>query len=126
VADPAKEEIALANAGHLPPVLLRRNGAVTLFPLPDGLLLGAGRAERLTATVPFRPGDAILAYTDGMVERRDEDIDIGLKRLGEACTTLHGAPGSLVLGDLVGRVSDHVRDDDVAALFLRRVTDTTP
>jgi serine phosphatase RsbU (regulator of sigma subunit) len=100
------------------------SGSVDLFPLPDGLLLGAGRTDRDRAavTVPFGPGDAVLAYTDGMVERRNEDIDVGLKRLLDACGTLHGCtPAPALLADLVAGVSDPVRDDDVAALFLRRV-----
>jgi serine phosphatase RsbU (regulator of sigma subunit) len=124
VVDPERNQISLTNAGHLPPVQVLSSGSVDLFPLPDGLLLGAGRTDRDRAavTVPFGPGDAVLAYTDGMVERRNEDIDVGLKRLLDACGTLHGCtPAPALLADLVAGVSDPVRDDDVAALFLRRV-----
>jgi GAF domain-containing protein len=121
VVDPDKDVIALANAGHLPPVLLRSSGATELFPLPDGLLLGAGRTDRVAVTLPFFAGDAVLAFTDGMVERRDEDIDAGLARLVDACERLGDCPLPRVLGQLTAGVSDPVRDDDVAAVLLRRI-----
>ena len=122
VIDPERDVIILANAGHLPPVMLRDNGAVELFPLPEGLLLGAGSADRVAVTVPFGPRDAVLAFTDGMVERRDEDIDAGLTRLLDACGSLDSSPATRLLSHVVAGVSDPVRDDDVAALFLRRTT----
>jgi len=120
VVDPSRDEVALANAGHLPPVVLRRGAAPELFPLDGGLLLGAGAAERTAVTLPFARGDALLAFTDGLVERRDEDIEAGMRRLVEVCGHLPDHDVSRVLGGLVHEVSDPVRDDDVAALFLRR------
>ncbi len=76
------------------------------------------RRER--ATVAFGVGDTLLAFTDGLVERRDEDIDTGLERLARAAPHLAQA----ALADGVQRVVDTVRDetydDDMAALGLRR------
>jgi serine phosphatase RsbU (regulator of sigma subunit) len=73
--------------------------------------------------VPFGPGDAVVAFTDGLIERRTEDIDVGQRRLLEALPAL----GSRVDADLeealvqlVDEVRDHTRDDDIAVLAVRR------
>ena len=66
-------------------------------------------------------GDTLLAFTDGLIERRDEGIDTGLERLAAAVPAL--ADPSLPSG--VNRVVEVVRDesydDDMAALGLRRL-----
>jgi len=119
VADPAHDEIAVANAGHPPPVVRRADGCVEVVAGEPGLLLGAGGGERQAITVPLRTGDVFLAYTDGLVERRDEDIERGVQRLCEA--SAEGC-GDLFtwLHDVVVAVRDVRRDDDVAVLAVRR------
>jgi serine phosphatase RsbU (regulator of sigma subunit) len=119
VADPARDELVVANAGHPPPVLRRADGRVEVVAGEPGLLLGAGGCDRTPVTVPFHVGDLLLSYTDGLIERRDEDIDTGVKRLAEACVSfdqdlLAG------LGEVISSVRDVRRDDDVAVLALRR------
>ena len=86
-----------------------------------GLLLGAGGEDRTTLRLPFREGDMLLCYTDGLVERRDEEIETGVKRLATACSEL-GEEGDLFawLADVVLAVRDTRRDDDVAVLAVRR------
>ncbi|MET9734606.1 SpoIIE family protein phosphatase [Streptomyces sp. NPDC006458] len=72
-----------SNAGHPPPVLLDADGTVTLLDEATDPPLGA-RPEPLArpqARVPFTPGATLLLYTDGLIERRGEDIDVGLDRL---------------------------------------------
>jgi serine phosphatase RsbU (regulator of sigma subunit) len=80
-----------ARAGHLPPVLVRGRTARQL-PLPAGVLLGmdpdAGYEE---ATQPLRPGDTLLLFTDGLIERRDESI---VDVLGEFVATVAPTPES--------------------------------
>lgn len=125
VVDPGKNEVTVANAGHLPPVMVRADGRVELLPLPDGVLLGAGGSERTSLTSPFAPGDALLAFTDGLIERRDEDIDIGQQRLLDASRDLGIAALPAALEDLVKAVSDPARDDDIAVLLLRRAAEPT-
>jgi len=127
VVDPGRDEVVVVNAGHPPPVVRRADGTVELLSGRPGLLLGAGGAERPTTRVPLLPGDAFLGFTDGLVERRDEDIDVGLERLAAACRRApdqHAAPSGVELSrwlhQLVADVRDPARDDDVAAVVLLR------
>ncbi|WP_338052757.1 SpoIIE family protein phosphatase [Protofrankia coriariae] len=79
--DPATRVLRWACAGHLPPVLVRDGDAGTL-PLPAGVLLGADphSAYEETATA-LRPGDGILLFTDGLIERRGSALDEALDTL---------------------------------------------
>jgi GAF domain-containing protein len=120
VADPDRDEIVIANAGHLAPVVLRADGSQNALDVSDGLLLGAGGTERTQFTFPFGPGDLLLAFTDGLVERRDEDIDVGLLRLEAACGRLRSGALREHLVGLMDEVRDPLRDDDVALLAVRR------
>jgi hypothetical protein len=71
-------------------------------------------------SVPLTPGCTVLAFTDGLVERRDEPIDTGLRRVQDRLPTLGGDLSAERLAALVQGVRDHRRDDDVAALAVRR------
>jgi serine phosphatase RsbU (regulator of sigma subunit) len=120
VADPANDRIVVANAGHPPPVVRHIDGSVEVVAGEPGLLLGAGGGDRSPITVPFVPGDLLLAYTDGLVERRDEDIEAGVDRLARACAAAGSEDLFTWLADVVLAVRDVRRDDDVAVLALRR------
>ena len=121
VVDPGRDEMVIANAGHLAPVVLHADGAVEQLVASSGLLLGAGGAERSLLRVPFLAGDTFLIYTDGLIERRGEDIDVGQQRLADACAAL-ATQQQLADGltALIEAVRDPTRDDDVAALAVRR------
>ncbi|HEV2634208.1 MAG TPA: SpoIIE family protein phosphatase [Actinocrinis sp.] len=79
IYDPARRRLSLANAGHPSPVLVRAGSAAAL-PKPGGTMLGVdptgGYEEHV---VELEPGDVLLLYTDGLIERRkhspEEDID---------------------------------------------------
>ena len=87
----AKADVkARARAGHLPPVLVRGRTACQL-PLPGGVLLGMDPdASYEEATQSLRPGDTLLLFTDGLIERRGESI---VDVLGEFVTTVAPVPG---------------------------------
>jgi GAF domain-containing protein len=120
VAKRSTDELVVANAGHPPPLLLRADGAVERLPEADGPPLGVSGADRHPQVVPLRRGDTLLAFSDGLVERRHEDIDAGLARLADAMPQLSGHELHDELATLVQQVRDHDRDDDVAALAVRR------
>ncbi|MEU9151159.1 SpoIIE family protein phosphatase [Streptomyces sp. NPDC048417] len=118
---PAERRLVWAQAGHLPPLLVRA-GEVRRLDRPDGMLLGAS-ADPVYESAEFRlePGDRLLLYTDGLVERPGEDIDMGLARLAEAVRTAE--PGTL--DALLAAMLEGERRDDVCVLDIRvPVTDT--
>jgi PAS domain-containing protein len=79
--DPASMNLRWARAGHHPPVLVR-DGVAEHLPLPPGLMLGADPdAGYEEVTTHLDPGDVLLLFTDGLVERRDVGIDDALARL---------------------------------------------
>jgi serine phosphatase RsbU (regulator of sigma subunit) len=80
---PASRRLTWAQAGHPPPVLVRGETANPLE-APAGILLGAAKESYETATVALLPGDLLILYSDGLIERRDRSLDEGLARLCEA------------------------------------------
>jgi serine phosphatase RsbU (regulator of sigma subunit)/PAS domain-containing protein len=79
--NPASRSLRWARAGHLPPILVRGGAAETLS-LPPGLLLGADPDAAYTeAVTSLEPGDLLLLFTDGLIERRDQPIDDALDSL---------------------------------------------
>jgi PAS domain-containing protein len=85
--DPVDRTLVWAQGGHFPPVLIRDGKAVTLDP-PEGVLLGAMEApEFSTETTSLEPGDVLLLYTDGLIERRDRDLQEGLDLLVHVAST---------------------------------------
>ena len=120
VLDPDRDEIALVNAGHPPPLVVGPDGFIERLPLAESPPLGVEGFERRTLRVPFRAGATLLAFTDGLVERRGEDIDNGLDRLGRRAPALAGADLPERLQELVVALTGEGREDDVAAIVVRR------
>jgi serine phosphatase RsbU (regulator of sigma subunit) len=81
--DPGSRVLSWAQAGHPPPVLVRGSWARAVDS-PDGILLGAVRGSYELATLQLQPGDLLLLYSDGLIERRDRSIDEGLATLVRA------------------------------------------
>ena len=83
VIDTRSRMIAYSSAGHPPPVLAHSDGTWELLDQATDPPLGARpqHIPRPQATVPYTPGDVLVLYTDGLIERRHEDIDAGLHRL---------------------------------------------
>jgi serine phosphatase RsbU (regulator of sigma subunit) len=81
--DPPSRTLTWAQAGHPPPVLVRDSWARPLQP-PAGILLGAGHEEYAAATLALVPGDLLLLYSDGLIERRDRSVDVGMATLTAA------------------------------------------
>lgn len=116
--DPETSSVTWAQAGHPPPVLLTRAGAVPLE-RPDGMLVGALRTSvYATAITALAPGDTMLIYTDGLIERRTYDSDW----LGPVLRAVAGA-AELPLGAVLARLQPASPDDDTCVLAMRAVVD---
>ncbi|MFJ8463731.1 PP2C family protein-serine/threonine phosphatase [Streptomyces swartbergensis] len=90
--DPRSRLIIYSNAGHPPPVLLSPDGSCQLLDQATDPPLGARpeHVPRPQAGLSYTRGDTLVLYTDGLIERRGEDIDTGLTRLIDALAG-HGA-----------------------------------
>ncbi|MFF9066447.1 PP2C family protein-serine/threonine phosphatase [Streptomyces sp. NPDC014891] len=116
--DPARGTATFASAGHLPPAVFHADGSAELVHLPVGPPLGTGVGGYEPTTRPLDPGDTLLLFTDGLVERRGEDIDHSLARL--ASLRLPTDPGpDQVVEEVLGRLGAHSAEDDVAVLAAR-------
>lgn len=119
VHDPNEGRLMYASAGHLPILVRDENGTVLRTDEPTGPPLGTGGWMHASGSVPLGPGSTAVLYTDGLVERRDADLDEGIAALQEALAGATGTP-AVVCDRLVrsaGVTADH--DDDVAVLVLQ-------
>jgi serine phosphatase RsbU (regulator of sigma subunit) len=121
LADPRTDTLTVANAGHPPPVLLRADGSAHQLAFADGPPLGVGAPSRTEEHVRLGIGEAVVAFTDGLIERRGEDITDGQERLAGAAAALAGAPLLALVPSVAERVGDPSRDDDVAVIAARRL-----
>jgi serine phosphatase RsbU (regulator of sigma subunit) len=120
VADPVLDQLQVINAGHPPPVLLAADGQIELLEHPSTLILGVGGGQRAVRSAEFRPGDRLLLYTDGLIERRGEEADTAEARLIAALRTPRAGDPEEWLSAVVEELRDPTRDDDVAALLVAR------
>ncbi|MGF1429523.1 SpoIIE family protein phosphatase [Kitasatospora sp. LaBMicrA B282] len=123
LADPNRRRWTFASAGHLPPALITPGLPTELVQLPTGPPLGSGLADYEPLSRPQLPGQVLLMYTDGLVERRHEDIDTSLARLAEL-----PLPAAADLEDLLDTVlhqlsavpsAENPAQDDTALLAAR-------
>ncbi|MFJ5772997.1 SpoIIE family protein phosphatase [Streptomyces sp. NPDC093094] len=120
VYDPIGGELHLANAGHIPPVVVRaEDGRSELLDLPTGAPIGVGGVPFEAVRVRVEPGDRLVMCTDGLVEMRGEDIGVGLATLCESAA--HPAASMDHACDTIIRALNTRggRKDDVALLMAR-------
>jgi serine phosphatase RsbU (regulator of sigma subunit) len=110
-----------ANAGHLPPLVVNPDGSVAeLASWRGDLLLGVdAEANRRESVVTLDRGATVLLYTDGLIERRDADLDAGLVRLRDALIELADLPLQEMLDELLERLVHGRPEDDVALVAVR-------
>ena len=124
------EQVVLrwAHAGHPPALLVRTDGTVTrLADVEDNdLLLGLDPGTRRAEQVSFlEPGATLVFYTDGLVERRDRDVEEGIEALTEVLRELAPATHDLdeLCDQLLERMIGEQPEDDVALLVVRWTPD---
>ena len=126
IHDPNEGRLVYASAGHLPILVRDESGVVLRADEPTGPPLGTGGWMHASGSIPLGPGSTAVLYTDGLVERRDEDLDEGIAALERALSGATGTP-QVVCDRLVrsaGVTADH--DDDVAVLVLQHPARTGP
>lgn len=119
VHDPAAGTLAWCSAGHPPPVICRRSGTGRLHGEP-GAPLGAGFPLYSEHRDPLLPSDVLCLFTDGLIEDRRRDLDVGLAHVEQ----LLAGPWT-GLAEIAGRLVDEVAEgeEDDVALLLARVAD---
>jgi serine phosphatase RsbU (regulator of sigma subunit)/PAS domain-containing protein len=113
--------IRWSNAGHPPPMIVDAHGSVRLLSAARADLLlgwdpGTVRAE---SEALLTPGATLLMYTDGLVERRGEDLDQGFDRLRAALRRVATHSLDQLCDELLGTMRPLVPDDDVALIAVR-------
>jgi anti-sigma regulatory factor (Ser/Thr protein kinase) len=105
-----------AVAGHPPPIVRRAEGRTELLLGGRSTPLGVTDDDpRPEATVDLRPGDTVFLYTDGLVERRGEIIDVGIERLASAVGRhLEFASATLCDRVVMASMEGSVQTDDIA------------
>ncbi|RKN49417.1 SpoIIE family protein phosphatase [Micromonospora endolithica] len=112
------QEVTWCNAGHPPPLLVRAGGTVEVVSARPEPLLGLTRpVRRTTQRAGLAPGDTLLLFTDGLVERRDRTIDEGMAELVDRLTGTDTLALDKLCDTLVGAA--HRREDDIALLAVR-------
>ncbi|UED87874.1 PP2C family protein-serine/threonine phosphatase [Streptomyces profundus] len=109
-------------AGHLPPLLARGRGRVEFMDRATNPPLGTlpERGGAVEAAVSFEHGDVLVVYTDGLVERRDEDIDQGLERLATSLARHRDRPAESLADTLLADLlPGDDTEDDTALVILR-------
>jgi serine phosphatase RsbU (regulator of sigma subunit) len=115
--DPETRVLRWARAGHLPPILVRDGTAETL-PLPGGVLLGMDPdAEYEEAVLQMRGGDALLLFTDGLIERRAASISDALRELSAAAVP--AGPDAASQADRILSSAASDTGDDACLVALR-------
>ncbi|MFI8239356.1 PP2C family protein-serine/threonine phosphatase [Streptomyces sp. NPDC085866] len=119
--DARSQLIIYSSAGHPPPVLMRRDGTCELLDRATDPPLGARPAHvpRPQAGTAYHPGDVLVLYTDGLIERRDEDIDTGLQRLTDTLAQCRGLSPQRLADSLLARLGvSHGARDDIALVVV--------
>jgi PAS domain S-box-containing protein len=110
-----------SNAGHPAPIVVDPDGKITVLDLPPAdLLLGVSpEAPREDHVAELPRGSTVLLYTDGLVERRNRDIDAGTEELIDVLRDCADLPLEMLCDRILGRLFLPDAEDDVAVLAVR-------
>jgi CheY-like chemotaxis protein len=116
--EPATGHVRMASAGHLPP-LLHVDGEVR-FLAPSGPLLGINAPRPADLQFELPPGGTLVLYTDGLIERRDADIDVGLGALAACAADVEPSLDAFCQRLLMRLAGAGEQADDIAVVAVRR------
>ncbi|WP_051940011.1 SpoIIE family protein phosphatase [Phaeacidiphilus oryzae] len=129
VYDPEQRRLTIASAGHTPPVLVEPTEPGSLNgPLPGGRTrvlstdsgapIGVGGVPFTATEFTVAPGDLLMLYTDGLVESRTADIDVGIDRVRRVLERPHASVEE-ACETVIGTLEQGQEPDDVAVLLAR-------
>jgi serine phosphatase RsbU (regulator of sigma subunit) len=122
IADVERREITVANAGHPPPLCVAV-GSAEFVDTPVGVPIGVpGQVPYRSGTLTVPAGATLLVYTDGLIERRGENLDEGLARLRGVAMSASALPLDSMLDTVVAELAQDGLDDDTAILGVRWLT----
>jgi len=121
IYDPVSRKCSIARAGHPPPALVRPDGRVEFPDVPAGPPLGLGGLPFETAELELAEGSRLVLYTDGLVEDRERDIDVGLELLRSALSGAGESPEETCQAVLDSRLTARP-SDDIALIVARTRT----
>jgi len=123
IYDGATRRLTYSNGGHLPPVLIARDGSSQLLSCGGTVV---GLFDNLSfpeATIQFRPGDLLVAYSDGVTEPENDYGEFGEERLIQLVRENRHLPLERITEIVVGAVADWIGDneqpDDVTLVLAR-------
>lgn len=111
-------EVTVANAGHCRPLIVGTHGA-RFVDIATGPPLGTGPFLYEASSFVLSPGETVFCYTDGLVERRTEDIDTGMDRLAGVVADAAQHPLPDVVENTVRTMRSEQAEDDIAVLAFR-------
>jgi serine phosphatase RsbU (regulator of sigma subunit)/PAS domain-containing protein/anti-sigma regulatory factor (Ser/Thr protein kinase) len=119
IYDPVSRRCVMARAGHLAPALVRPDGSVSFPDLPFGPPLGLGGMPFQTAELDLAEGTQLVLYTDGLIEDRKRDLDVGMELLREALSGHPDRPPEDSCQAVLQALLPPRPKDDVALLIAR-------
>ncbi|MFT2019154.1 SpoIIE family protein phosphatase [Streptomyces sp. 796.1] len=124
VYDPVTRRCTIANAGHLPPVLVPQGEQPRLVELPPGMPLGVGGEPFEEMEFELPDGALLALYTDGLVESRDHSLDVGIEALRSALTDPPVTADDIsplegYCDHVLNALDTHHGEDDTALLMAR-------
>jgi hypothetical protein len=119
VSDPPYDTMSLAVAGHPPPVIAIAGKPASLVDVKISPPVGTSwEVERHATRIELPPESAVAFYTDGLIERPGESLDVGLARLLDA---MSAGPPDQIAGRIMRRlIGDRAPRDDIALVVMRR------
>ncbi|MFH8473338.1 SpoIIE family protein phosphatase [Streptomyces sp. NPDC018000] len=121
IYDAVSGNCSVARAGHPGPMLVLPDGTVEVPEVPAGLPLGIGGMPFEAAEFHIPEGSRLVFYTDGLVERRDRDIDVGLNLLRATLAGRDRTPEE-TCEDVLDTMVSGQPTDDVVLLVARTRT----
>ena len=113
--DTSSGELRMCNAGHLPAVII--HDGVARLEESHGTVIGIGAPAPPMTTTRLTPGDRLVLVTDGLIERRRQNLDISLERLRHGIEELHAQPVATMVDQLLTIVGPgDSPEDDIAIL----------